>query len=81
MRGSRAFRLVMEGNDTLTESCDDAVNFMVIAMRDRSLQQFHLWECRENRKRVAPAERLYHRPIFCFYKKRMDHQTSMGCAF
>lgn len=39
--GSRAVKMVIEGNDTLSESCDDAVNFMVIEMRERSLHQLH----------------------------------------
>jgi hypothetical protein len=33
--------VVDEGDDTLTESCDGAVNFMVIAMRDGSLPEVH----------------------------------------
>jgi hypothetical protein len=69
MRGSRAVKLVMEGNDTLTESCGDAVNFMVIEMRDRSLQKLHLWECRENRMWAAQVEGCSTDQIFCFYRK------------
>jgi len=40
-------RIVDSNVDTLTESCEGAVNFMVIEMRDRSLHQFHLWRCRD----------------------------------
>jgi hypothetical protein len=35
--------VVDEGDDTLTESCEGAVNFMVVEMRDRSLHQVHRW--------------------------------------
>jgi hypothetical protein len=33
VRGGRVVRVVDEGNDTLTESCEGAVNFMVIEIR------------------------------------------------
>ena len=38
MRGSRGMevKVVDKGNDTLTESCEGAVNFMVIEMGDGS---------------------------------------------
>lgn len=37
MRGSLGDRAIYEGEDTLTESCEGAVNFMVIEMMDGSL--------------------------------------------
>jgi hypothetical protein len=39
VRGGRVVRIVDEGNDTLTESCEGAVNFMVIEIRVGSLQE------------------------------------------
>ena len=52
-----------EGDDTLTESCEGAVNFMVVEMRDRSLHQVHLWDCCESRLRAMQAEGWYHKPF------------------
>tara|TARA_R110002060_G_scaffold42469_2_gene53909 strand:+ start:1506 stop:1655 length:150 start_codon:yes stop_codon:yes gene_type:complete len=37
MRGCLGGRAIDEGEDTLTESCESAVNFMVIEMMDGSL--------------------------------------------
>jgi len=39
MRGGREVKVVDEGDDTLTESCEGAVNFMVIEIRVGSLQE------------------------------------------
>jgi hypothetical protein len=39
VRGGKAIRAVGEGDDTLTESCEGAVNFMVIEIRVGSLQE------------------------------------------
>lgn len=44
MRGGRGIRVVDESDDTLTESCEGAVNFMVVEMKDKSLHQVHLGE-------------------------------------
>jgi len=38
-------RIAVSNVDTLTESCEGAVNFMVIEIEDRSLHQFHFWRC------------------------------------
>jgi hypothetical protein len=71
MRGSLGLRLVDEGDDTLTESCEGAVNFMVIEMRERSLHQVHLWEMfvRVFDLRAAQAEGWVppEMGFFCFY--------------
>jgi hypothetical protein len=37
VRGSRGIRVVDEGDDTLTESCEGAINFMVVEVRVGSL--------------------------------------------
>ena len=39
VRGGLGGRVVDEGDDTLTESCEGAVNFMVIEIRVGSLQE------------------------------------------
>lgn len=71
MRGSLNDRAIDEGEDTLTESCEGAVNFMVIEMMDGSLLELpglrsggKGWEMR-SRPKVVPRTG----GNFCFYQK------------
>jgi len=79
MRGSRGVRVVDESDDTLTESSEGAVNFMVVEILDGSLHQVRLWECCEcrlNPMRAAPRRVGSTKPLFFFaFTEKKDHQT------
>lgn len=73
-------RIVVSNVDTLTESCEGAVNFMVIEMKDRSLHQFHVWRC----SWISSAcglrglkDRWVVQALFAFTEAE-DHQTWNG---
>ena len=72
-----------EGDDTLTESCEGAVNFMVVEMRERSLHQVRLGDvvsvdCGQRRPKVGTTDAFF---AFNAQRKKMDHQTWTCRAF
>ncbi len=62
--------MINESNDTLTESCEGAVNFMVIERKVGSLQKAPLGDVVEEMNAGWPSRGLVPLEGFCFFIKK-----------